>query len=198
MNIYIIRHGQTNANLKGAYYGRLDIPLNAKGIKQMKRLRPALENIVFDRVYSSDCSRTLESLKLCGNDLYQQVQIDPRLAEIDFGVFEGMTYKEIANTYPKLTSEWQANWKGFCPPDGESFTDFYHRVVLFWEEILTSPRDNILIMAHSGTIKAIYCYILGSNLDLFWNFTAHNGKINLIKYEYGNVFIDGMNMGGVL
>lgn len=197
MNIYIIRHGETLSNKKGQYYGRLDIPLNENGLRQMEALKPCLSQIDFQGVYSSPSSRTLESLKLCGDHLYQQVQIDHRLGELDFGEFEGKTYKEITQLYPEEAEIWAKDWKYFCPPFGESFVSFYKRVTQFFEELLTRDQENILIMAHSGVIKAIYCYVLQNNLDLYWHFTCHNGKINIIKYEYENLFIDGINKGAL-
>ncbi len=203
MNIYIIRHGQTSSNKKGQYYGSLDVPLNKKGVRQMENLRPNLSQIVFDRVYSSPSSRALESLKICGHDLYNRVQRDYRLRELNFGDFEGQTYEEIKKLYPEEVASWQKDWKNFCPPGGESFVSFYANVIAFFKEVLESKKvsqpkkENILIMAHSGVIKSIYCYVLQNNIDLYWNFTCHNGKINIIKYEYENLFIDGMNQGAL-
>ncbi len=197
MTIYIIRHGETDSNEKGQYYGRLDIPLNNNGIKQMEALKPSLSLIGFQAVYSSPSSRTLESLKLCGNHLYDQVQIDHRLGELDFGVFEGKTYQEITKLYPEEAKIWAGDWKGFCPPKGESFIAFYNRVAKFFEDLLTKNHENVLIMAHSGVIKAMYCYVLQNNLDLYWHFTCHNGKINIIKYDFNNLFIDGINKGAL-
>lgn len=195
MNIYIIRHGQTASNKNGEYYGSLDVPLNEKGINQMKALQQPLLAKGFDAVYSSPSSRALESLRLCAGHLYDQVLIDQRLCELDFGCFEGKTYGQIQALYPEETTAWASDWKGFAPPGGESFSRFYQRVIGFFEELLTTDKEDVLIMTHSGVIKAMYCYVLQGNMDLYWHFTCHNGKINLIRYEYDNLFIDGINKG---
>ncbi len=196
MNIYIIRHGETHSNRNGEYYGSLNVPLNKNGIKQMKALKPSLSDIKFDRVYSSPASRALESLKICG-DYLQEVITDHRLSEISFGDFEGKTYEEIAKLYPKEVVTWDKDWQNFCPPGGEAFISFYQRVTEFFKEVLRAEGENILIMAHSGVIKTLYCYVLQNNMDLYWHFTCHNGKVNIIKYEYENLFIDGMNKGAL-
>lgn len=197
MNIYIIRHGQTGSNQKGEYYGALDVPLNEIGIKQLQKLAPHLKEITFDDVYSSNTTRALESLRLCGDHLYNQVSVDSRLSELSFGDFEGKTYKEICTLFPEHIDDWENDWKNFCPPNGESFADFYKRVSSFFKQLLEKEVSNVLIMAHSGVIRAIYCYVLQNNPDLYWSFTSHNGKINIVKYEYGNLFIDAMNKGGL-
>lgn len=197
MDIYMVRHGQTHHNLKGEYYGKLDVSLNQEGIRQIQKLETSLRAITFDHVYSSNAARALESLKLCGEELYNRVHVDPRLGEIDFGDFEGRTYEEICTLFPQYVEDWDKDWKGFCPPKGESFATFYARVSEFFRELLTKEASNVLIMAHSGVIKAIYCYVLKNNPDLYWSFTCQNGKMNIIKYEYGNLFIHGMNKGGI-
>ena len=60
------------------------------------------------------------------------------------------------------------------------------------EHIKKLECDNILICAHSGVIRAIYCYIMNENIDLFWKFGCKNGDISVIKYEYGNLYIDAI------
>lgn len=197
MNIYIVRHGQTHNNVKGEYYGKLDVPLNQEGIRQIQKLRSGLSGTTFDYVYSSHATRALESLKLCGENLYNKAHVDPRLCEINFGDFEGKTYEEICTLFPEHVEVWNKDWKSFCPPNGESFDAFYARVSGFFGELLEKEASNVLVMTHSGVIKAMYCYVLKNNPDLYWSFTCHNGKVNIIKYEYGNLFIDGMNKGGV-
>lgn len=193
MNIYIVRHGQTHHNVKGQYYGKLDASLSQEGIRQMEKLRSSLKGIEFDSIYSSNTKRTLQSLQISGKHLYNKVQIDQRLSELNFGEFEGRTYQEICKIFPDQIESWNKDWKNFCPPNGEAFASFYKRIVSFFKDLLKKKENHILIMTHSGVIKAIYCYVLQNNPDLFWSFTTHNGKINIIKYEYGNLFIDSIN-----
>jgi alpha-ribazole phosphatase len=58
------------------------------------------------------------------------------------------------------------------------------------EEIKNIDAENILLITHGGVIRSIYSYILGENLDLYWKFASRNADISIIKYEYGNYFID--------
>lgn len=197
MNIYIVRHGQTDSNLNSEYYGSLDIPLNEQGIKQMLGLKSKLSSIEFDAIYSSSSQRTLRSLEIIVPELQDIVQVDKRLCEINFGDFEGMTYKQICSLYPKEVEKWKRNWKDFCPPNGESFRSLYLRVSLFFEHLIATNEKNVLIMTHSGVIKCMYSYVLGKNMDLYWSFTCKQGKINIIKYEYDNLFIDAINTGEI-
>ena len=192
MNIYLLRHGQTQENRKGSYYGNLDISLNEIGIAQGNKAKDFFKDIKLDRVYVSDKIRTLEMAKLALGLKEMEIIQDVRINETNFGDFEGKTYEEIKKSYPKECLSWTNNWKEFVPPKGESYVELCMRVKSFMENIKKLEFDNILICAHSGVIRAIYCYIMDENIDLFWKFGCKNGDISIIKYEYGNLYIDAI------
>ena len=192
MNIYLLRHGQTDENRKGSYYGNLDISLNAVGVNQGNKAKSFFYDIKLDKVYVSDKKRTLEMAKLVLGQKDIGIIQDNRINETNFGDFEGKTYEEIKRIYPKECLCWKENWKEFVPPGGESYIKLCERVKSFMEHIKMLEFNNILICAHSGVIRAIYCYIMNENIDLFWKFGCKNGDISIIKYEYGNLYIDAI------
>ncbi|MBU3143502.1 alpha-ribazole phosphatase [Clostridium sp. CF012] len=193
MNIYLLRHGQTEENRRGSYYGNLDISLNEIGISQGNKANAFFNDIKLDRVYVSDKKRTREMANLVLGQVEIQVIQDNRINETNFGDFEGKTYEEIKTRYPKECVSWQNNWMEFVPPSGESYIELCERVKGFMEDIKKLECDNILICTHSGVIRAIYCYVMNENIDLFWKFGCKNGDISVIKYEYGNLYIDAIN-----
>jgi alpha-ribazole phosphatase len=192
MNIYLLRHGQTEENKKGTYYGNLDVSLNEVGIGQGNKAKEFFNEIKLDKVYISDKKRTLEMATLVLGQGKIEVIQDNRISETNFGDFEGKTYEEIQKFYPKECMCWQNNWKEFVPPNGESYINLCERVKSFMEDIKKLKCDNILICTHSGVIRAMYCYIMNENIDLFWKFGSKNADISLIKYEYGNLYIDAI------
>lgn len=194
MNIYLLRHGQTEENRKGTYYGNLDVSLNEIGISQGNKAKEFFSNIKLDKVYVSDKKRTLEMATLVLGQGQKEIEViqDKRISETNFGDFEGKTYQEIQKLYPKECMCWQNNWKEFQPPKGESYIMLCERVKSFMEHIKKLECDNILICTHSGVIRAMYCYIMNEDIDLFWKFGSKNGDISLIKYEYGNLYIDSI------
>lgn len=192
MNIYLLRHGQTEENRKGSYYGNLDMSLNEIGIAQGNKVKDFFNDVKLDRVYISDKKRTLEMAKLALGLKEMEIIQDVRINETNFGDFEGKTYEEIKRLYPTECLCWQENWKEFVPPSGESYIELCKRVKSFMEHIKKLEFDNILVCAHSGVIRAIYCYIMDENIDLFWKFGCKNGDISIIKYEYGNLYIDAI------
>ncbi|MGV8982871.1 alpha-ribazole phosphatase [Clostridium sp.] len=192
MNIYLLRHGQTEENRKGSYYGNLDISLNSIGISQGNSAKAFFNDIKLDKVYVSDKKRTSEMAELVLGQAEVEIIQDNRINETNFGDFEGKTYQEIKSEYPEESICWQNNWMEFVPPGGESYIKLCERVKCFMEEIKKLECDNILLCTHSGVIRAIYCYVMNENIDLFWKFGCKNGDISIIKYEFGNLYIDAI------
>lgn len=190
LNIYVVRHGQTEENIKGTYYGALDCGLTELGVKQAEVLGEKLKSIKFDKIYCSDLIRAGETLKYitqCNN-----MVIDKRIRERNFGVFEGKTYIEIEKEFEEQCTAWNKDWKEYRPPEGESFKDSYLRVKEFMENLKTEKGENILVCTHGGIVRAMYVYILGENLDLYWKFNSRNADLSIIKNHQGYFYIDSI------
>lgn len=192
MNLYFVRHGETEANNKKLYYGRMDINLTTQGITQAEKISGLLGNIDFDRVYVSEKKRALKTARIIIKDTSKKFIVDRRINEMDMGEFEGKSYQNIEKLYPEEWKIWCSDWKNAIPPGGESYVQFYLRVKHFMDYLITLKCENILIVTHSGVIRSVYCYVLNNNLDFFWKFSSYNGEVSLIKYEYNNLYIDSM------
>ena len=193
MNIYFVRHGQTEENVKSTYFGALECDLNNVGIEQAKSCGDLLRNIKFSRVYISERNRTLQTAKIIAS--HEEFIKDSRINERDFGSFEGKSYEEINALYPEEVEKWNENWKEFSPPKGESFVKFYERVKAFMEHLKELHEENVLVVTHGGVIRAAYCYILDENLDFYWRFASKNGDISIIKCEEKFFYIDSIIHG---
>lgn len=192
MNIYLLRHGETEENKSKNYYGKLDAALNDTGREQSERAGKLIREIRFDQLYISERKRTRETAEIALNSKGLNLKKDSRINEINFGIFEGKSYEEIKRDYPLECEAWDKDWKGFTPEGGESYLQFYSRVKEFFEEAINQESQNILIVTHGGVIRTILCYVLGENLDLYWKFSSQNCDLTIIKYEFGNLFIDSI------
>lgn len=193
MQIYLLRHGETEENKSRFYYGKLDVSLNEAGIAQSVKAGELLKEIKFDSIYISERKRTRETAEAALNNKNLNLIIDKRINEIDFGKFEGKNYEQIQKEFPSEYEMWNNNWKEFAPPGGESYRQFYSRTKEFLDDILNKEQENVLVVTHGGVIRTIYCCVLNGNLDLYWKFSSKNCDISIIKYEYGNLFIDSIS-----
>ncbi|PRR78288.1 Phosphoserine phosphatase 1 [Clostridium liquoris] len=192
MNIYLLRHGETESNSKKVYYGKLDVELNQKGKAQSEAAGSKLKEIKFNKVYTSTMKRAVQTAQIAVKNKECEFIKDKRINEMNLGVFEGKNYEENQRDYPEEWKRWTEDWKSYAPPKGESYIEFYNKIKGFIEDIIKQNDEDILIVTHGGVIKSIYAYILGENLDLFWKFGTKNGDLTLIKYEYGNFYIDSI------
>lgn len=179
--LILIRHGQTEMNAQNLYFGKLNPPLNDLGIEQVYMAKEKLSNIAYDCIYSSPLERTKETAEIC-NYLDKEIIYDSRLEEINFGIFEGLTFKKISEQYPNEVKEMEKNWKSFNYITGESLEELYQRAVSFLET-LDYTKDN-LIISHWGIINCIISYFVSGTLDTYWKFKVDNCSIVIFEGDF--------------
>ena len=178
--ILFIRHGETDCNKKHLYYGHLNPSLNETGINQLKNTKKKLEkmNEKIDIIFSSDLKRCRESLELLEIDKNIKQHFSENLRELNFGILEGKTYKEIENQFPHYVNEMKNNWRNFKAEGGESLSDLQKRSVAKINKIKNEYKNKkILVVAHAGVIQSLISYYLFNNLDGYWKFRLDNGSI---------------------
>jgi alpha-ribazole phosphatase len=186
MNLFLLRHGETEDNASGLFSSASDAPLNDCGRQQLRRVAARLLGIAFDRVISSPSARSVESAAIALPDY--AVEMDERLQERDMGIFDGLIYGEIASRYPEECRLWGEDWVNFSIPQGESYAAFYDRVAGFLRELLAGEDGNVLLCTHGGVVRASCCYVMGDR-ELFWKFSCRNADLTQLKYEHGNLFL---------
>lgn len=189
MNLYLVRHGETESNVKGKYLGSFEAELSENGIIEIKKARNFIKHVCFDKIFSSEKKRALDSTKILVD---KKIIIDHRINERDFGIFDNKTYNEIRDKYPLEQVLWEENWIDYKIPDGESVREVYNRVVDFLRMLEKESYENCLVVTHGGIIRLIYCYILGGDLNRFWKFASKNGSISILKFQYDNWYIDSI------
>ncbi|ADL51951.1 alpha-ribazole phosphatase [Clostridium cellulovorans] len=191
MKLYLVRHGETECNKKGVYMGSTDVPLNETGIRQGEILREKLKDVRFDKIITSPYSRAYKTAEIIAQE--NQIEIDNKLTEIDFGVFEGLSYKEISKKYPKEVSFWSKDWINVAPPQGEKFIDFYNRVVEATNTIVSYNKD-ILIVSHEGPLKVLISSMLKLPIEGFWNFRFNHGCYSVLEIIDNHPVINAINI----
>ncbi|MDY3675692.1 MAG: alpha-ribazole phosphatase [Catenibacterium mitsuokai] len=196
MRLYLIRHGETALNAKGCYYGRTDAVLSEKGISQARYLKEILKEVSFDYIVASPLVRAYNTAQIVMEEREQEIFGDRRLMEQDFGIFEGMTYKEIQSNYPKELDAWNEEFSTYRIPKGESFADVRSRTEDFLRDIPSgreSKGEKMLIAAHKGTLGHLLAAMLKLPLDGYWNFVFEQGCYSVVDLEDGYAIIRKLN-----
>lgn len=192
----MIRHGETALNAKGCYYGRTDAVLSEKGISQARYLKEILKEVSFDYIVASPLVRAYNTAQIVMEEREQEIFGDRRLMEQDFGIFEGMTYKEIQSNYPKELDAWNEEFSTYRIPKGESFADVRNRTEDFLRDIPSgreSKGEKMLIVAHKGTLGHLLAAMLKLPLDGYWNFVFEQGCYSVVDLEDGYAIIRKLN-----
>lgn len=145
--LYFIRHGQTEANVKGILTGRLETNLTQKGIDDAAALSKELKED-FDYYYCSPLTRTHQTLRAIKGDV--DFIIDERITEVSSGDWQGKLKSELPE------EEYDLYKKGLLnPPNGESLEDVDKRAKSFLEDMFSKYKDDekILIVTHNAFMR---------------------------------------------
>ncbi|MFH1199235.1 MAG: histidine phosphatase family protein [Candidatus Omnitrophota bacterium] len=176
--LILIRHGQTQWNLKKKYCGFADIGLNATGKQQAKKLQKRLKNQVIDKIYVSDRKRAIQSAKILFKE--RKIKIVPGLKEMNFGIFEGLTYKQIIKKYGKLYSKWLNKPYSITLPKGEGLKGLEKRVAKAIKKIVSLNKNKTMaIVCHGGVTSAFLNYILKTK-D-FWGRVTDSTSLTIVE-----------------
>ena len=106
MRIILVRHGQTKWNSEGRVQGRTDIPLNARGMAQAEAVGEWLSGRKIDAVYASPLMRAHDTAKAIADRQGVCVKLLGEMIEIDFGLWEGKTSRELSKEFPEFWVDW--------------------------------------------------------------------------------------------
>lgn len=178
MRLFLVRHGQTTANFEKCYSGQADVPLTELGRQQAAAIRPILERFSFDRVYSSDLSRAIDTQMLALPGYTGQ-----RLAllrEIDVGNLTGKSIPETRAQLGELSKKLPI--EGYAQFGGESTQQFAERASRFLKLLEEDPCDNVIAFAHNGYLNAVLQTVLGGQIDRS-KVASGNCAIHVFKFD---------------
>lgn len=192
--LIFVRHGVTEWNHLHRYQGHTDINLSEEGIQQALLLQKRMTREKIDTVISSDLSRSYQTAQIIAEPHGLKVQIYPALKEINFGLWEGLTYQQIEKDYPDLLKIWLERPHELLIPKGESFNNVKDRSVECIKEILKSKvGDTILTVTHGGTLAALICGLLDQPLLRMWDYRHKNTAITEIEAYNGKFRLTTVN-----
>ena len=177
--IYVIRHGQTELNIRQVLQGRSNYPLNEKGIAQAREAAERLREVAFSLVYSSPLIRAVQTAEIIAPGV--PVTIDERLIEMDYGPYEGMDLNALAPEVITFFSDFEHN----PAPEGmEQLGSVVARAGEFIEE-LAGQDGNILVSTHAIAMKGILEYLTPDSHGSYWSKYIGNCAVYVTEYKNG-------------
>ncbi len=172
--VYFIRHGETAWSLTGQHTGRTDIALSTHGEDEARELSPRLAHLQFSRVLVSPRLRARQTCALAG--LGQQTEIEPDLAEWDFGDYEGLLSVDIR----KLRPDWDA-WRDGSP-GGEMPADVSVRLDRLIARLNTMHGD-IALFSHGQLGASLAARWIGLPVFDGRHFILHTASVSILSHD---------------
>lgn len=181
--ILLIRHGQTDWNLEQRWQGHLDVPLNTAGREQVRRLADYLRERSITAVYSSDLARAITTAEPIARSHGLDVKPDPRLRELNLGVFQGLTTSEINSKYPEESRQMSLDYLGYVIPTGEARRAMQERAYAAYLDIVAAETGpEIAVVTHGGTIRVLLLKLFDVD-DMMKRISVKNTSVTTIDVD---------------
>lgn len=144
MELWVVRHGETDWNTAARVQGWTDVPLNGAGIQQARKLAWLLQGVPFKAVFTSDLTRARMTAEALQQSVAAPLHRDRRLRERQFGSAEGLTRTEMQMRFPAGI------------PDQEPLQALADRATAFLDEMTNTFHDGrVLCVSHGGLIRTL-------------------------------------------
>lgn len=189
--LFLIRHCATEVE-KGRFVGSTDVAIAAGCEEKIAVLAGLLPQN--STCYCSPMLRTRQTHQLlCSHGWNQEMMVDERVREIDFGRWELKNFSEISREEPDMIDHWKA-YHGFSFPEGDSVAEFIERVGSWLAEIRVTNAENIVLVAHGGVIRYLICLALQIPVERYLLFDVQPASLTTLDiYPEGGV-LTGFNI----
>jgi broad specificity phosphatase PhoE len=176
MKIYVARHGEIELNAENRVCGVSNGELTERGRKQAERLAEELSCVQFDAVFSSPQKRALQTAQPTATRCGLPVLQEPRLAEQNYGIYEGVPRDDIGFLNNKRQF-------AFRYPGGESMMQVAARVYSFLDELKGKyPHATVLLVTHGGVFRVLNSYFENMTNEEFFRFGVRNCEWKCYEY----------------
>jgi broad specificity phosphatase PhoE len=183
--LYFLRHGETDWNAERRYQGQVDVPLNDTGRAQAKRngqaLRAFLPAIAIAQFISSPLGRARETMELLRAELGlvpDQYAIDPRLAELSYGSWEGQLQDDLPRLDAVGVAERAKDPFHWRPSGGESYADLLKRTI----DWLATINHDTVVASHGGVSRCLRAHVLGLDETTIPDLESPQDRVLVLRY----------------
>jgi len=171
LEIYLVRHGETEWSSVGRHTGNTDLPLTARGEQLAASLKDRLKKIHFDAVYSSPLRRARRTAEIAG---FPNPKLTPLLREVEYGQYEGKTTKEIRESQPG----WELYKDG--SPGGETPEQILERAQKF-VDLAVETNGSVLAFSHGHFLRAVAVAWMGLEIKAAGKLYLEVATLSLLR-----------------
>ena len=185
--IYLVRHGESQANISKRFSGITDVELSQLGREQAKEAGKILKDKTIHYIFSSPLKRAKNTAEIIADGIgfNKEIIIDKSLTEVNFGIFENLTWEEIVEQYAEESQTWIEFKHKYKFPKGEGYDDIILRISDFFDNV----PDNSLIATHYGVIQSVLLYFEIVDDTTLWDYNISNCDILIINNKKKQFYI---------
>jgi broad specificity phosphatase PhoE len=181
-DIFLIRHGQTNANVDEYYMGWSDEDLNELGYHQAHCLSSRLAAQPIASIYTSPLKRAHTTASIIAEPHQLKVEALPDFIEIQLGEWQGMRREEIKRKWPKLWQQSRIDPSGLRLPNGESYNELTERAIRgFNMASQANQGKQIVIVTHDAIIRVLVAHVLRVSNSIYRRLEIENASLSLVR-----------------
>lgn len=181
-SVYLIRHGQTKANVEQYYMGWSDEDLNESGYHQAYCLSSRLAGLPIAAIYSSPLQRAHTTASIIADPHRLEVQVLPDLIEIRLGDWQGMHRDEIKRRWPELWRQSRTDPSDLRLPNGESYNELTERAVRGLKIVIEANKGKqVVIVTHDAIVRVLIAHVLRVSNSIYRRIQVDNGSLSILR-----------------
>ncbi|MBZ0273337.1 histidine phosphatase family protein [bacterium] len=195
--IFLVRHGESEANVAEVICGDSESPLTKRGVAQTVEVAERLAGVKFDAAYTSPLERAFKTCEaiLAGRGVTATVL--PDLREQDFGAWEGLSFRELAEKDPEAIRRFTNDPMNATGEGGETLGVFGERVrrAIFDDVLANHAGETVLVVSHGGTTRVALNLLLDLDLSRhFFRFDIQNATAAVVRHSDSGARLVGLNL----
>ncbi len=195
--LYLLRHGETKANLENRFAGWTDEPLTGRGRKQAEDIARILKKHDISCIYTSPLPRTVETASIMSAILDVPVKTEDGLSDIRIPYWDGRSKKDLLNDPASGYSTWKKSPHLFEIDGAETLSQLQKRAVSACTSILEQHKAaSVALVSHLAVLRCLVLYFTDRGLDSYRDIDIPNAQPLVLTKQDDYFKIDSLECGG--
>jgi alpha-ribazole phosphatase/probable phosphoglycerate mutase len=192
--LLLVRHGEVEAWARGRIYGKLDPSLSPEGHAQAEAAAARVAPLAPAALYVSPSLRAALTADAVARRCRLTPTVDARLRELEFGVFEGLTFAEAEARDPATWRDWMERPGTVRFPGGECWDEVRSRAVEAADAIAAAhPAAAVAVVTHGGIVRALLAEALGLPAERTFRMEVAFGSLTVLRREPFGWMVEAVN-----
>jgi probable phosphoglycerate mutase len=192
LNLYLLRHGETEASRTGGYVGFTDVDLTPEGLAMAEAFAEKYEHLPWQAIFASPLKRTVATATPIAKAVGLNIQLRNGLKEMFFGEWEGVSLEEVKARHDKDYNNWMTEPAWNPPTGGETGMQVASRAAMVIAEIENQfTEGNVLVVSHKTTIRLMLGSLLGIDSGRYRDrINMPVASVSLVRFDkYGPMLL---------